>query len=379
MRAQSRRRHLHLGGVAMAVILHLLLHSWYTTEAMGSNQDHEAVGHADRAAVAHTVPGGGSKFARTISRGSTSLSKCKRIGDGSPVRSSTSATGRSAAISTPPRLNSSTVKFINAGQGTTGTSDLYHLMCRYGIPSIHWSSACNLGREVREQVVKDQCEIRLLAYCLMLIPGGSAAQLGELLQPCHQLKLGTVPGTCKFSDLELDPGEDPPGVCLLDYLRGRILQTLSRILDSGVVSLHDMPYPDLDLVGEILALVPDVKVFLSLRAPKEWAASRFSHHKRERVCMEPSTLKYHNLSLSLNLINCQSEGCKSRTVRPFESSEQDKEGKMPPRWLDAVARCPGISSTRPVHGMTTLTAWRKPLLRWDIKGGVLSQRGESPC
>lgn len=46
--------------------------------------------------------------------------------------------------------------------------------------------------------------------------------------------------------------------------------------------VSDAPYPH--LVPEIMALVPDVQVVLTLRDPMEWAKSRVRHHVASPVC-----------------------------------------------------------------------------------------------
>lgn len=47
---------------------------------------------------------------------------------------------------------SPTIRVLNAGSGTTGTTEFFALLCRYGVPSVHYSFHCNLG-DNRESVL----------------------------------------------------------------------------------------------------------------------------------------------------------------------------------------------------------------------------------
>jgi len=111
-----------------------------------------AANGAPGAGFAHMLPSGSKCRYQGGASSSSAASSSTRIGDGG---------GPVGGIAPAP---SPTIRVLNAGSGTTGTTEFFALLCRYGVPSVHYSFHCNLG-DNREKVLKAHREVMRLWFC----------------------------------------------------------------------------------------------------------------------------------------------------------------------------------------------------------------------
>mmetsp|Transcript_4650 Transcript_4650/g.15385 ORF Transcript_4650/g.15385 Transcript_4650/m.15385 type:complete len:220 (+) Transcript_4650:184-843(+) len=192
-----------------------------------------AANGAPGAGFAHMLPSGSKCRYQGGASSSSAASSSTRIGDGG---------GPVGGIAPAP---SPTIRVLNAGSGTTGTTEFFALLCRYGVPSVHYSFHCNLG-DNREKVLKAHREVMRLWFCF------NSASVGGEVGPSPRI---IHSHNCA---VRLDPSRSSPGECVRDYMRARLVEALRALVSSGVEGLVDTPYPQ--MFHLIIALAPDVKV-----------------------------------------------------------------------------------------------------------------------
>lgn len=130
-------------------------------------------------------------------------------------------------------VHNATLRVVNAGLGTTGTTWAHDVACSQGLPACHYSMCCHVA------------------------PAARAANAAAV---AWYAKLRGARGAT--------------------YAEGVAL--LRRVAASGVVALSDSPYAY--ALPELLALVPGLRVVQTLRDPDAWVARRRAKHPRETIC-----------------------------------------------------------------------------------------------
>eukprot|EP00927_Polykrikos_kofoidii_P074917 TRINITY_DN70973_c0_g1_i1.p1 TRINITY_DN70973_c0_g1~~TRINITY_DN70973_c0_g1_i1.p1 ORF type:complete len:422 (-),score=44.68 TRINITY_DN70973_c0_g1_i1:110-1375(-) len=156
-----------------------------------------------------------------------------------------------------------TVKLVNAGLGSSGTSAFFLVLCDNGVPSVHWFKSCHISDAalaIHSRIVDRHKDMRDCAHGL----------LGR---------------------------EDPR--CSVGQHLAEIKADLQALVVSGVVALVDTPYTD--LLPELMSLLPDVKIVQTLRDSVAWAGRRLRGHGIDVLCKPPAS---EQLSSYYNILEC---------------------------------------------------------------------------
>lgn len=139
-----------------------------------------------------------------------------------------------------------TLRLVNAGLGTTATHGIHRALCRSGISSVHWDDHCHLD-------------------------GDALKKHRDVINVYEQVK------SCANRTLErMDPR------CSVRRARRRMREALVAFASSGVAAASDSPYTD--LLPELLALRPDLKVVQTLRDSGDWVDRRLAEHGEDTLC-----------------------------------------------------------------------------------------------
>lgn len=139
-----------------------------------------------------------------------------------------------------------TLRLINAGLGTTATHAIHQALCRSGISSVHWDDHCHLE-------------------------GDALQRHRDVIAVYEQVK------SCANRTLErMDPR------CSVRRVRHQLRKALVAFASSGVAAASDSPYTD--LIPELLAMKPGMKVVQTLRDAGDWADQRLRDHGEDTQC-----------------------------------------------------------------------------------------------
>jgi hypothetical protein len=158
---------------------------------------------------------------------------------------------------------------IGAGQGTTGTRSIQKAVCKLGIPSVHYNSACFEGSvPFNNTMIFQHAELGVKAHVKVI-------QTWKELRDClgKARKRGNV--CAKAEDL-------------LTLVR----KYVTEVIQSGVGAVHDTPYTM--MVPYVIKVARETRnsepiLPLTERNPQEWAARRVQTHELtpQLACKDP--------------------------------------------------------------------------------------------
>jgi hypothetical protein len=195
-------------------------------------------------------------------------------------------------------INNATLKLLNAGFGTTGTTAVHEMIWKDGMATLHWQ---NFHSNLR----------------------------GSEKNRVHNLQKGLWEIIFKMSDCReayrknTDKGRSSD--CETEKFARVLMAVLKELISNGVSTLSDTPF--VKLFPEILSLLPDVKVFHTLRPPLEWSRRRIEQHGKSTTDFICASQRADNITSFFNMMECI-EGSKyvGQYMRtPLEVIEEDAE------------------------------------------------------